>query len=292
MEDTIPIIGALSFSALKFLPLGQRIYEGITLPRLAKSKLANLLDIILNPPFYESKLEPKQQKLEFSEKLELKNISFCYKNKNIPTLKNINLIIHPGERVGIVGQTGSGKSTLVDLIMGLIEPTKGSLYIDKINLFDRKLKNIVESWQELFIHVPQNIFLTDSTIAENIAFGIEKENINYEKLYEVVRKSCLLEFINKLENGLETKVGERGIRLSGGQRQRIGIARALYKEAKVIFLDEATSSLDIETEKSVMKSFQNLRSDITLIIIAHRIQTLEICDSIYEVSNSQLIKKL
>ena len=138
------------------------------------------------------------------------------------------MTIKSGERVGIVGETGSGKSTLVDLMMGLIKPSKGFLYIDKINLHKENGNNLIEAWQEMFIHVPQNIFLSDLSIAENIAFGLEKKDIDYQRVYEAARKSRLLGFIEKLDNGFDTTVGERGIRLSGGQRQRIGIARALY----------------------------------------------------------------
>ena len=196
-----------------------------------------------------------------------------------------------GEKIGFIGKTGSGKSTLLDLIMGLIEPNSGKILIDDVSLFGRESYRIKNFWQNLFMHVPQNIFLSDSSIAENIAFGFKKENIDFQKIQEVAAKAQINDFIQTSLKGLNTLVGERGVRLSGGQRQRIGIARALYKNHNVIFLDEATSALDEDTENKIMNAFNYLGPDVTIIIITHRLNTLKFCNRVFEIKDGKLIKK-
>ena len=178
------------------------------------------------------------------------------------------------KKIGIVGKTGAGKSTLVDIIMGLVEPSEGSICIDGINLFNDKSEDCLKSWQDSLMHVPQNIFLADSSIGENIALGVNKKDIDYDRVNYVAKQTQLIDFIDENKDGFDTFVGERGIRLSGGQKQRIGIARALYKGAKIILLDEATSALDNITEEKIVESLNYLGSDITIIIIAHRLNTL------------------
>ena len=209
------------------------------------------------------------------------NLDFSYKKKKI--LEGINLDIQIGETIGIVGESGSGKSTLVDLLNGLLKPTKGTIKID-----DRNIEEFITSWQLSIGYVGQEIFLFDDTIRANIAFGIEEEKIDHNKINQVLKASQLSKFISELENGVETRVGDRGIQLSGGQRQRIGIARALYHNPSVLIFDEATASLDDQTEKQVMKSIYNLKQNKTMIIIAHRISTLNQCDKIYEIQHGQI----
>ena len=192
----------------------------------------------------------------------------------------LNLIIEKGSRIGFIGETGSGKSTLLDIIMGLLEPTNGSIFIDN-NAVTRENQR---SWQACIAHVPQDIFLTDGTIEENIAFGVVGEMINHDKIVESVEKAKITDMVESMDDKYNTIVGERGIRLSGGQRQRIGIARALYKQANVLIFDEATNALDNETEQAVMESIEGLGKDLTILIIAHRLSTLKGCNQIVELS--------
>jgi ATP-binding cassette subfamily B protein len=199
-------------------------------------------------------------------------------------LKGINLQINKGDRLGIIGETGSGKSTLVDVLMGLLKPTSGSIEVDGQILSNANIKE----WHSLISHVPQFIFLIDGTIVDNIAFGVESHNIDMARVYEAVEAAQLSETIRNLPNGFETFVGERGVRLSGGQRQRLGLARALYKRSKLLILDEATSALDSETERMVINSIQKLGNEITIVLITHRKASLQLCSRIVELSNGQI----
>jgi len=200
-------------------------------------------------------------------------------------LSDMSFTINKGDCIGFVGKTGSGKSTLIDIIMGLLTPTSGGLYVDGklISLENKK------SWQKNIAHVPQNIYLSDSTILENIAFGIDPKEINYNQACTAAEKAQLLEFINELPDGFQTIVGECGVKLSGGQRQRIGIARALYKKASVLIFDEATSALDNDTELEVMKAIEKLDDDLTVLIIAHRLTTLKGCNNIIKLDNGAIV---
>ncbi|MBO8240518.1 ATP-binding cassette domain-containing protein [Prochlorococcus marinus XMU1412] len=290
-KDAITILGALTFSGIRLLPFAQRIYEGITLPRLAKSRLVNLIEILENPPDKIRKDKKILKSIKFKKNLELRNLCFKYDKDGPLILDNVSLKIQKGEKIGFIGKTGSGKSTLLDLIMGLIEPTSGSILIDDASLFGSKSYRIKKLWQNLFMHVPQNIFLSDSSIAENIAFGFKKENIDFQKIQEVASKAQINDFIQNSFKGLNTLVGERGVRLSGGQRQRIGIARALYKNQNVIFLDEATSALDEVTENKIMNAFNYLGSEVTIIVIAHRLNTLKFCNRVFEIKDGKLIRR-
>jgi ATP-binding cassette subfamily B protein len=200
------------------------------------------------------------------------------------SLQGVSLRIKRGERVGVIGSTGYGKSTFVDLLMGLLMPTDGGIFIDG-KLLDRG--NLL-SWQKNIAHVPQSIYLTDATIEENIAFNIPKHLINHNRVISAARQAQIATFIEQLPNQYETKVGERGVRLSGGQRQRIGIARALYKDVSLIVFDEATSALDEKTESAIIESINSLNSNLTLLIISHRMSTLRICNRFLEVKNSSI----
>jgi ATP-binding cassette subfamily B protein len=199
-------------------------------------------------------------------------------------LNNLNIRIAKGDRVGFIGGTGSGKSTLLDIFMGLLHPSQGALAVDGTLITPKNNR----SWQAQIAHVSQAIFLADATIAENIAFGIPREKIDFERVRHAALKAQLAETIAAMDSQYETRVGERGIRLSGGQRQRIGIARALYKNADVIVFDEATSALDNETELAVMEAIKNLDEEITVIIVAHRLTTLQNCTHIVDLSEGQI----
>jgi ATP-binding cassette, subfamily B, bacterial PglK len=187
--------------------------------------------------------------------------------------------------VGIVGGTGSGKSTMLDLLMGLMEPSQGQILVDGLSINGERRR----AWQRTIAHVPQSIYLADSTLAENIAFGVPREEIDMERVREVARQAKIAGFIENRVNGYDAFVGERGVRLSGGQRQRIGIARALYKQATVLVFDEATSALDNATEQEVMNAIEGLNRDLTIVIVAHRLTTVKRCDSIVELYNGQVV---
>jgi ABC-type multidrug transport system fused ATPase/permease subunit len=198
-------------------------------------------------------------------------------------MRDINLEIKKGSRLGISGVTGGGKSTLLDLIMGLHLPSNGNIYIDDVPL--NKMNQ--RAWQLNIAHVPQNIFIADTTIAENIAFGLAKKEIDIDRVRIAAKQACIDDTISAWKDGYDTRVGERGIWLSGGQRQRIGIARALYKNSSLLILDEATSALDYETESRVMNSIRELSPNLTILMVAHRLTTLNGCDAIIKLENGQ-----
>jgi ATP-binding cassette, subfamily B, bacterial PglK len=280
LDSAIPILGALALGAQRLLPalqLGFSSYSNI------KASWASLNDVLmlLDQPISEYVKRSSTPPISFKKKIELSNISFRHTTKSPWILKNINLIISKGSRVGFIGVTGSGKSTLLDIVMGLLQSIEGKLIVDNCVITSENRG----AWQKNIAHVPQNIYLSDSTIEENIAFGLPKEEINHKQVVKVAKQAQIEEFIKKMPNQYQTTVGEGGVQLSGGQRQRIGIARALYKEANVLIFDEATSALDNETELAIMKAIDDLGKDFTILIIAHRLSTLTGCDQVVEVSN-------
>jgi ATP-binding cassette subfamily B protein len=226
--------------------------------------------------------------MAFHSAIHLDHLSFRYQTDAPWVLRNINLTIPKGSRIGFIGTTGCGKSTLLDIVMGLLKPIEGALKVDdtSIDVVNRR------AWQANIAHVPQTIFLADSTIAENIAFGVPKDQIDLERVRQAAAQAQVAQIIEAWPEQYNSFVGERGVRLSGGQRQRIGIARALYKKADVIIFDEATSALDNETEESVIQAIENLRSDITILIIAHRLTTLRNCTQIIELGNQGVQRTL
>ena len=228
---------------------------------------------------------PPAPLMPFQDTITLDSISFKYEKNSPWVLEHaIDLSISKGSRIGFIGATGSGKSTLLDIIMGLLKPTKGNLIIDGIKVTEQNLR----SWQGHIAHVPQAIYLADTSITENIAFGIPSDQINHSLVKEAAQKAQIADTIESWSEQYNTMVGERGIRLSGGQRQRIGIARALYKKADVIVFDEATSALDDDTENSVMEAIGSLSEELTVLIIAHRLTTLKNCTQIVELENGQI----
>ena len=228
------------------------------------------------------------KKLFLLKKISLNSIDYNYPNSSRIALKNINLEIPVNKTVAIVGATGSGKTTLVDIILGLLEAQKGTLEVDGEVINKQNSKG----WLKSIGYVPQSIYLSDDTIANNIAFGINNENINQVDVEKASKIANLHEFvINELPEKYQTSIGERGVRLSGGQRQRIGIARALYHNPNILILDEATSALDNQTEQAVMDAVNNLGKKITIILIAHRLNTVKDCDIIFKLDKGQLIGK-
>jgi ABC-type multidrug transport system fused ATPase/permease subunit len=275
-ENILPILGMIALGAQRLLPMMQQIYVSLTIFQGSKKSIQDALNFLEKPlPVYLN--DNTQYDICFNKNILIKNLSFKYNNKKI--ISNFNLEIIKGNRIGIIGKTGSGKSTLVDLIMGLLIPQSGKILIDDVEL---DLNNIY-SWRTKIAHVPQNIFLSDSSIFENIAFGIPFNKIDRDRVYYAAKAAVIYDTINELPDGFNTITGERGIKLSGGQKQRIVIARALYKKCSILILDESTSALDNITEEEVMNSLKNLNPDLTTIIIAHRLSTLNYCDKIIEI---------
>ena len=288
LTTAIPVLGALALGAQRLLPVLQKAYAAYSGLKGSHASLKDVLDLLEQPlPHYAN--QTAVTPLPFSQEIQLKNLSFHYAVKDTEeiswVLKNINLKLTKGTRIGFIGITGSGKSTLLDIIMGLLPVTGGEFTVDNQPITAENKR----AWQAHIAHVPQNIYLSDSTIEENIAFGIPQAKIDHQRVEEVVKQAQIAELIEGWGDGYQTFVGERGIRLSGGQRQRIGIARALYKQADVLIFDEATSALDHETEQSVMQAIESLNKDLTILIIAHRLTTLKGCDTIVKLDSNHTI---
>jgi ATP-binding cassette subfamily B protein len=232
------------------------------------------------------RFKAQKQAVQLSDGIYLRGLGFRYSADRPWVIRELELKLPKGKRIGIVGATGSGKSTVLDIVMGLLQPTEGSLEVDGVVIDCHNC----DSWQKQIAHVPQAIYLSDGTIAENIAFGERFGCIDMARVTRAAEEAQLADAINMWEMGYNTLVGERGVRLSGGQRQRIGIARALYKNAKVLVLDEATSALDYSTERAVMQSIEALGRDLTILIVAHRLKSLEQCDIIIELVNGKVAK--
>jgi ATP-binding cassette subfamily B protein len=280
---SIPVLGVMALGAQRLLPALQQAYSSWVGISGSQESLMDALKL-LDQPMPEHITDIGAATITFDKEIALERLSFRYSTQTSWVLRNANLIIKKGSHVGFIGTTGSGKSTLLDIVMGLLQPTDGLLIVDGQAI---TLKNC-RSWQSHIAHVPQSIFLADATIAENIAFGIPANQVDYQRVIKAAKQAEISDAIEALPKQYETLVGERGIRLSGGQRQRIGIARALYKAADVIIFDEATSALDNETEKSVMDTIEHLSRDLTVLIIAHRLSTLKNCSQIFEVVDSEI----
>jgi len=270
----LPVLGALALGAQRLLPALQQAYTGwsaILYYHVSTREVVDLLDQPL--PRHAEKPGSSTRTMPFRSMIRFDSVKFRYSSHGPWVLDGVSFEIPKGSRVGFVGKTGSGKSTCLDLLMGLLEPTEGRILVDEEPIDAGNLR----IWQKNIAHVPQTIYLADTTLAENIAFGVPSQQIDMRRVREVARQAQISDFIESSPHGYQALVGERGIRLSGGQRQRIGIARALYKEAPVLILDEATSALDQETEKNVMNSINSIAQRITVLIIAHRITTLDQC---------------
>jgi ATP-binding cassette subfamily B protein len=284
ITNAIPILGALALGAQRLLPMLQQAYSSWSSIRGGQASLIDVLNLLDQPlPTYTD--EPLSLPIPFEHTITLNNFAFKYTEDTPWVLQQgLNLTIPKGGRIGFIGGTGSGKSTLMDVIMGLLQPTIGSLAVDGIDINEKNHRG----WQAHIAHVPQAIFLADISIAENIAFGVPVEQIDHDRVRLVAQKAQISQTIESWSKQYDTLVGERGVRLSGGQRQRIGIARALYKQADVIVFDEATSALDNETECAVMESIENLSAELTVITVAHRLTTLKNCTQIVELEGGRI----
>ncbi|MEO1940873.1 MAG: ATP-binding cassette domain-containing protein, partial [Candidatus Thioglobus sp.] len=282
LDTLLPTLGLFAAAAFRLIPSINRILNAVQGLRFALPML-ELLNNELS--FLDSEnTEARPHRCEFMTEFRLEKVSFQYPSSENLALVDVSFTIPSGASVGFIGESGAGKTTIVDIILGLITPDKGVVEVDGVNI-----QNNLRGWQDQIGYVPQTIFLTDDTLRRNIAFGLPNEQIDDARISRALKLAQLERFVKGLPEGLETMVGEFGVRLSGGQRQRIGIARALYHDPEVLVLDEATSSLDTKTEREVMDAVRELKGSKTLIIIAHRLSTVEKCDYLFKIEQGVLV---
>lgn len=294
VTDIMPQVTALAVAAMRLIPCANRINNHLTSISYFEPFFMGVSDnlqeeirdesINYDEKAYQKKIEV--EKLEIRDKIELKDIVYKYPNSEVLIFDHANMEIPIGRSVGIVGTSGAGKTTVVDILLGLLTLQNGEILADGVEVRDH-----YQSWLKNIGYIPQTIFMIDSTIRKNVAFGCADEDIDDEKVWRALKEAQLDEFVRGLPEGLDTSIGERGIRISGGQRQRIGIARALFEDPEVLVLDEATSALDNETEAAIMDSINRLHGKKTLVIIAHRLQTIEKCDMVYRVENGKVSRE-
>ncbi len=285
VQELVPQLSVIVIAALRLLPSVNRISMYLNSVSFMEGSLDNVIDILSKKINDTDEMQNNDRTVAvlFDDGLKFENVSFSYADNPRKVLNNANIYIKPGESIGIIGASGAGKTTVMDLMLGLLVPSDGQVMIDDCNINECR-----KSWLEKIAYIPQNIFLSNSTIKENVAFGVKKEDIDDKQVWNAIKKAQLYDYVKKLPKGIDTSVGEAGVKLSGGQRQRIGIARALYNKPDVLFFDEATSALDNDTEEAIMQSINDLKHEKTLIIIAHRISTLKDCDVIYKVENGKI----
>ena len=284
VDDLITVIGLFAAATFKLLPSIIRLINNVQQIHFSLPVLKNISKELKNKKiFYNLEDTITNSKLSFKNEIYLNNISFKYQNSKKKVLDKINLKILKGTTIGIMGTSGVGKTTLINLLLGLLKPTSGSILVDSKNI-SKDLK----SWQNNIGYVPQNINLIDESLENNIALGVEKKNINNDRIIECIKETQLANLIKNNKNGVRTHVGEFGSRLSGGQKQRIGIARSIYKNPEMLILDEFTNGLDNLTEKKIVNEIQNYSKNKTVIIISHKLSTLSVCDKIYRLTNNGL----
>ena len=279
----VPLLGLFAAAAFRIMPSLTRIMnsiQGILYNRPAVDSIYKEFD---QEGFQNNNNKTPSKKIFLTKEIDLKNINFKYSDSGPFILRNINLNIKNGTTIGLIGESGIGKTTLINIILGLMRPTSGSICVDGVDIYEN-----VENWQSQIGYVPQNIYLSDDTIKKNIAFALPEEKIDNIAVNKAVTNAKLDSLVNNLSNGLDTKIGEFGDRISGGQRQRIAIARALYTDPKVLILDECTNSLDVKTEKQILNEVNSLKGKKTIIMITHRLLTLENCDHIYKIDKEGL----
>lgn len=284
IATALPVLGALALGAQRMLPALQQIYGAWASIAGSYAELADAMEL-LDQPLPAELLQSAPAPLLIHNAIRFDAVRFRYTSDGPWVLDGLNLTIPKGARVGFVGSTGSGKSTALDLLMGLLTPNEGEFLVDGEPVKGNRLR----AWQRTIAHVPQSIYLADTTLAGNIAFGVSPDNIDMDRVRQAARQAQIADFIESSTKGYQAYVGERGIRLSGGQRQRIGIARALYKQASVLVFDEATSALDNATEQSVMGAIEGLNRDLTILLIAHRLTTVQRCDTIVELEHGRVV---
>ena len=287
LTNMVATIGVFGLAAVRLIPSANRINNQLTNMAYFEPFLMNvsdnLQDEISEDAVKAEFAKPDQQKLPVKNKIRVEDITYAYPNTDRLIFDHAGFEIQVGTSVGVVGPSGAGKSTVVDILLGLLEVQSGHIYAD-----DTDIRSDYKGWLKNIGYIPQMIFMLDDTIRRNVAFGVPDDQIDEKRVWEVLKEAQLDEYIKSIPEGLDTTIGERGIRLSGGQRQRIGIARALYNDPEVLVLDEATSALDNDTEAAIMDSINSLHGKKTLIIIAHRLQTIEKCDHVYRVEKGKI----
>lgn len=296
MIDFIPKLAAFAMAAFKILPSVGKIANRMTGIIYNRPGLVNVYQNMLEADCYEEKMKQyiddkrgdveQPENLEFQKQLSINHVFWQYENQNAPVLMDVQFTIQKGESIAFIGASGAGKTTLSDIILGLLQPTRGTVKMDGIDVY-----TIPMQWAHIVGYVPQSIFLMDDTVRNNIAFGLPINTIEDKHIWDALEKAQLKDFVEKLPYGLDTIVGERGVKFSGGQRQRIAIARALYNKPEILVLDEATAALDNETETAVMESIDALQGQITMIIVAHRLTTIRNCDRIYEIKDGVAVEQ-
>ncbi len=287
-SQMMAIIGAFGGALLRLMPCANRINNQLNNIAYFEPFLMGVSDNLqdeISGVYKDNEFDPDAKKLPVKEKIELKDICYHYPGSDVMIYDHADLTIPVGKSVGIVGSSGAGKSTVVDVLLGLLKIQSGSISADGVDVLDEKN---YRGWLRNIGYIPQSIFMLDATIRKNVAFGVPDEKISEERVWQVLKDAQLDEFVRSLPEGLDTGIGERGVRLSGGQRQRIGIARALYEDPEVLILDEATSALDNDTESAIMDSINRFQGEKTLIIIAHRLQTIEKCDMVFRVEEGSI----
>lgn len=282
---SLPALGVMALGSQRLLPLVQQVYNGWSSYMSSHASLDDVLRA-LDEPQPREHLAPPHAPIRLESLIRLENLSFSYGDQEHPVIRDLSMEIRKGARIGLIGPTGCGKTTLTDLILGLLTPTAGRILVDGTPLDE---SNVV-AWRRSVTHVPQSIYLTDASVSENIAFGVPASQIDHARVRRAAEKAGIANFIEAHPSGYDLVVGDRGVRLSGGQRQRIGIARALYDEAEVIVFDEATSALDDATERAVTGALEQLGDAVTLIMVAHRLSTLSICDTVFRLDAGRLVE--
>lgn len=285
LSTLVPIMAAFAVAAIKLLPSISSISSSMNNMVFMSPALNSVIEILDSDKTKDNYCNNDDvNEITFNKQIVFDDVSFKYQNSEKTILKNVNFTINSGESIGIVGNSGSGKTTTVDLLLGLLIPSDGKILVDNV-----EINKNVSSWLKNLSYIPQNIYLVDSTIRENVAFGMDESDISDEKVWDALKEAQLYDFVKELPDGIYSSVGERGTKISGGQIQRLGIARALYNNPKLLVFDEATSSLDNDTEKAIMESINYLKGKKTLIIIAHRLTTIEQCDRVYRVEDGKVI---
>jgi ABC-type bacteriocin/lantibiotic exporter with double-glycine peptidase domain len=285
ISNLVPLLAVYTMAAFKVMPSLNRINNCFQALRWGGNVIRIVRDILENNKDTQQQISKPMSVFCFKQSIQFKNVSFNFPKNKSAILKGINLNIKKGSVIGITGESGSGKTTFLNLLLGILKPQNGQIYIDGIDIHSAKL-----SHKHIIGFVPQDSYLSDSSILSNVAFGTDLNLIDKNRVIQCLKDAKIYDFVTKLKNGLNTKVGDRGIRLSGGQKQRLAIARSLYFGAQILVLDEATSALDYKTESEIMKTIKHLDKKYTVIIVAHRVNTLEGCDCVYQIVNGKLKK--
>ncbi len=288
LKGLLPTLAVFGLASIRLLPIVNIISNGLIKFRFNRDSVSRLyVDVMAVMDSTEKNDEFSSKKVNINssfETLVMKDVLFRYPMAKREVLKNINLTIKRGDSIGIVGESGSGKTTLVDIILGLLEPDSGEIYFNGLSL-----KKDINNWQKHIAYLPQEVFIIDDKLKCNVALGVDEQDIDIELLHQSLEKASLSSLIDQLPDGEDTVLGERGVRLSGGQRQRIALARAFYHKRDILIMDESTSSLDNETEKEIVEEIKNLKGDVTMIVIAHRITTIANCDVVYKILKGEIV---